>query len=99
MDPDTKQKIVVKIDVRGTDGQSDEHMYTEYKRLGTVSVEDQIEVTRKLIRKYKFMDQDRVGVWGWSYGGYMTLMILGLDSGPGSVFKCGTAGDLVRSGQ
>ena len=90
--------IEVKIDGRGSNGQSDEHMYTVYKRLGTVSVEDQIEVTRVLIRKYKFMDNDRVGIWGWSYGGYMTTMVLGLDSGPDSVFKCGAAGKQLSAG-
>ena len=96
-DSHTEAKIRIMIDGRGTEGQSDEHMYTVYKRLGTVCVEDQIEVTRKLIKKYKFMDKERVGIWGKSYGGYMTIMVLEHDSGPDSVFKCGAAGKLLST--
>ena len=91
-DSQTEAKIRIEIDGRGTEGQNDEHMYTVYKRLDRVCVEDQIEVTRKLINKYKFMDKDSVGIWGWSYGGFMTLMVLEHDSGPDSVFKCGAEG-------
>uniref|UniRef100_A0A8C1EK98 Fibroblast activation protein, alpha n=1 Tax=Cyprinus carpio carpio TaxID=630221 RepID=A0A8C1EK98_CYPCA len=35
-----------------------------------------------------FIDKDRIGMWGWSYGGYVTSMVLGSGSG---VFKCGIA--------
>ena len=88
--------INIKIDGRGQSGQSDEHMYAVYKNLGTVSVDDQISVTRKLIKEHKFMDREKVGIWGTSYGGYMTLMTLGRDSGPDSVFKCGISGKMYN---
>lgn len=35
-----------------------------------------------------FIDKDRIGMWGWSYGGYVTSMVLGSGSG---LFKCGIA--------
>ena len=35
-----------------------------------------------------FLDETRVGVWGWGYGGYVTTMILGSQQ---TVFKCGVA--------
>lgn len=37
----------------------------------------------------KYLDDTRVGVWGWGYGGYVAAMILG--SNNKKVFKCGTA--------
>lgn len=39
--------------------------------LGKMEVEDQIEVAR-IISKYEFVDASRIGIWGWSYGGYMS---------------------------
>jgi dipeptidyl aminopeptidase/acylaminoacyl peptidase len=33
--------------------------------MGTVEVDDQIEATRLLLEKHKFMDKKRVGIWGW----------------------------------
>lgn len=37
---------------------------------------------------YSFLDETRVGVWGWGYGGYVTAMVLGTQQ---TVFKCGIA--------
>ena len=90
----TKEPIYIKIDGRGQSGQSDEHMYAVYKNLGTISADDQISVTRKLIKENKLMDKKNVGISGHSYGGFLTLMILGRDSGPDSVFKCGISGKM-----
>jgi len=36
----------------------------------------------------KFLDETRVGVWGWGYGGYVTAMLLGSQQ---NIFKCGIA--------
>lgn len=38
---------------------------------------------------YHFIDPERVGIWGWSYGGYATIMTLAKDTE--HVFKCGIA--------
>ena len=42
-------------------------------RMGSVEVEDQL-VGLDYLKSLDFVDADRVGIWGWSYGGYMTLM-------------------------
>lgn len=55
--------------------------------MGTVEIEDQIAVTKHLQQKYAFIDATRTGIWGWSYGGYATAMVLSKDKE--KVFKCG----------
>lgn len=42
---------------------------------------------RYLIQKYKHIDPTKIGVWGWSYGGYATGMMLATDSS--NIIKCG----------
>jgi len=49
-----------------------------------------VEVLRWLVEKEPWMDIDRVGIYGWSYGGYLSLM--GLAQHP-SVFKVAVAGN------
>uniref|UniRef100_A0AAQ5XI19 Dipeptidyl-peptidase 4 n=1 Tax=Amphiprion ocellaris TaxID=80972 RepID=A0AAQ5XI19_AMPOC len=83
----TENIIVASFDGRGSGYQGDTLMHEIYKRLGTYEVEDQITATREFI-KMGFIDKDRVAIWGWSYGGYVTSMVLGSGSG---VFKCGMA--------
>uniref|UniRef100_A0A3Q3EZL2 Dipeptidyl-peptidase 4 n=1 Tax=Labrus bergylta TaxID=56723 RepID=A0A3Q3EZL2_9LABR len=83
----TEKIIVASFDGRGSGYQGDELMHAIYKRLGTYEVEDQITAAREFI-KMGFIDKDRVAIWGWSYGGYVTSMALGAGSG---VFKCGMA--------
>jgi dipeptidyl aminopeptidase/acylaminoacyl peptidase len=46
-----------------------------------VEAEDQIGVTKQLLEKFKFLDPSRVGIWGWSYGGYVTLKAMEMDTG------------------
>nr|XP_015807879.2 dipeptidyl peptidase 4 isoform X1 [Nothobranchius furzeri]XP_054599222.1 dipeptidyl peptidase 4 isoform X2 [Nothobranchius furzeri] len=83
----TEKIIVASFDGRGSGYQGDQIMHEIYKRLGTVEVEDQIAAAREFI-KMGFVDKDRVAIWGWSYGGYVTSMVLGSGSG---VFQCGMA--------
>ncbi|KAM9334133.1 dipeptidyl peptidase 4-like [Symphorus nematophorus] len=83
----TEKIIVASFDGRGSGFQGDNLMHEIYKRLGTYEVEDQITAAREFI-KMGFIDKDRVAIWGWSYGGYVTSMVLGSGSG---VFKCGMA--------
>uniref|UniRef100_A0A3Q4N8H9 Dipeptidyl-peptidase 4 n=1 Tax=Neolamprologus brichardi TaxID=32507 RepID=A0A3Q4N8H9_NEOBR len=83
----TEKIIVASFDGRGSGYQGDKLMYEIYKSLGTKEVEDQITAAREFI-KMGFIDKDRVAIWGWSYGGYVTSMVLGSGSG---VFKCGMA--------
>jgi dipeptidyl-peptidase-4 len=56
--------------------------------MGQLEVDDQIAGARYL-QSLPYVDKDRLGVTGWSYGGYMTLLML---TAPDSPFKAGVAG-------
>ncbi|KAM8933519.1 prolyl endopeptidase FAP [Pelodytes ibericus] len=83
----SEEIIVASVDGRGTSYQGDSFMHAVYKRLGTYEVEDQILAVRKFI-EMGFIDEERIAIWGWSYGGYVTSMVLGSGTG---LFKCGMA--------
>jgi len=57
--------------------------------LGTVEVEDQIAVTTYLRSEFRYIDPQRIAVFGLGHGGYMATMILSKDRD--KVFKCGVA--------
>ena len=42
-----------------------------YKQLGVAEVQDQLAAV-KYLKALEYIDAERVGIWGWSYGGYMT---------------------------
>ena len=75
------------IDGRGTGFLSNEYMFEVYHRLGTVEIADQIAGTQQLLRQFSFLDAERTGIWGWSYGGYASAHTLVQDTN--DVFKCG----------
>ncbi|XP_042678254.1 prolyl endopeptidase FAP isoform X3 [Centrocercus urophasianus] len=79
--------IVALVDGRGTAYQGDKILHAVYRRLGVYEVEDQISAVKKFI-EMGFIDEKRIAIWGWSYGGYVTSLALGSGSG---VFKCGIA--------
>uniref|UniRef100_A0A671YH73 Fibroblast activation protein, alpha n=1 Tax=Sparus aurata TaxID=8175 RepID=A0A671YH73_SPAAU len=79
--------IIASFDGRGSGYQGDAILHAIYKRLGTFEVEDQMTAVRKFI-DMGFIDKDRIAIWGWSYGGYVTSMALGAGTG---LFKCGIA--------
>eukprot|EP00064_Thunnus_orientalis_P013089 superscaffoldBa00002088_g13126 len=79
--------IIASFDGRGSGYQGDEIMHAIYRRLGTFEVEDQLTAVRKFI-DMGFIDKDRIAIWGWSYGGYVTSMALGAGTG---LLKCGIA--------
>ncbi|XP_068103162.1 dipeptidyl peptidase 4 [Hyperolius riggenbachi] len=83
----TEKIIVASFDGRGSGYQGDKIMHQLYRQLGTVEVQDQIAVG-KHFASLGFVDEKRMAIWGWSYGGYVTSMVLGSGSG---VFKCGIA--------
>ncbi|KAL1115092.1 hypothetical protein AAG570_007123 [Ranatra chinensis] len=81
--------IVGQIDGRGSSGRGYALMHQVYKKLGSVEVSDQLEVTEYLRDSLHFIDKRRIGVWGWSYGGFVAAMLL---SAPDQdIFKCGIA--------
>ncbi|XP_066432034.1 dipeptidyl peptidase 4-like isoform X2 [Eleutherodactylus coqui] len=83
----TEKIIVASFDGRGSGYQGDKILYDIYRRLGTIEVEDQIAAARHF-KSLGFVDEKRIAIWGWSYGGYVTSMVLGSGSGE---FKCGIA--------
>ncbi len=81
--------IVVAIDNRGTPGRGREWETAIYQKFGTVPLEDQVKGLQALCAKFPEMDRDRVGIVGWSFGGYMAAN--GVLRKP-DVFKAAVAG-------
>jgi dipeptidyl-peptidase-4 len=67
--------VVVKVDNRSATGISKDLENTVVKRLGEAETPDLVDAARWL-KKQSWVDPARVGVWGWSYGGYMTLNLM-----------------------
>ena len=67
--------VVFSVDNRGTPGRGAEFGGSLYRSQGTVEVEDQVQGVEWL-RRQPWVDPARIGVHGWSNGGYMTLMLL-----------------------
>lgn len=63
--------IVVCVDGRGTGFKGADFKKATYKELGKLEVEDQIDAA-KTIGKWDYIDASRIGIWGWSYGGFMS---------------------------
>ncbi|MDX5438321.1 MAG: S9 family peptidase, partial [Pontibacter sp.] len=80
-----KGLIVVSVDNRGTGARGAEFKKLTYANLGKYEIEDQIEAA-KWLGNQSYVDKNRIGIWGHSFGGYMTL--LGLTKGEG-VFRAG----------
>ncbi len=81
--------IVVSIDNRGTPNRGRDWKRALYQKFGTVPLEDQITALQALGKKYPELDLDRVGIFGWSFGGYMSA--LAVLKRP-DVFKAAVAG-------
>lgn len=67
--------IVVSVDNRGTGAKGAEFKKMTYKQLGKYETEDQIAAA-KLFGGRSYIDADRIGIFGWSYGGYMSSLCL-----------------------
>jgi dipeptidyl-peptidase-4 len=65
--------IVFTLDNRGTSFRGVAFDAPIYRHMGKVEVTDQM-VGVDYLRSLDFVDPERIGIWGWSYGGYMTLM-------------------------
>ncbi len=70
-----KGYIVVSVDNRGTGGRGEAFKKCTYGQLGKLETIDQIE-TAKYLGKQAYVDKTRIGIWGWSYGGYMTALCM-----------------------
>jgi dipeptidyl-peptidase-4 len=66
--------IVVSIDNRGTRvPRGRDFRKCIYRQIGLLAADDQAKAAKKLLQTYSFLDEKRVGIWGWSGGGQMTL--------------------------
>ena len=79
--------IVVSVDGRGTGGRGSEFEKCTYLNLGNLESKDQVE-TALYVGSLPYVDKDRIGIWGWSYGGFNTLMSMREGRG---VFRAGVA--------
>lgn len=67
--------IIFMLDNRGTGGRGKAFKNLVYKNLGNWEVNDQIEGA-KYLSTISYVDTARIGIWGWSYGGYMSALTL-----------------------
>lgn len=79
--------LVACVDNRGTGGRGRDFSHLTYGQLGKYEVADQI-ASAQYLGQQKYVDADRIGIWGWSYGGYMSSLSLFTGA---KVFKAGIA--------
>ena len=70
-----KGYVVFCFDGRGTGGRGADFKKQTYGDLGRMECEDAIEAARWL-GKQSWVDKDRIGIWGWSFGGYLSTLSL-----------------------
>ena len=83
----TQGYIAVCVDGRGTGGRGAAFEKCTYLSIGVKEADDQVSAA-KYLGTLPYIDKDRIAIWGWSYGGYMTLMSMSQGS---NVFKAGIA--------
>jgi dipeptidyl-peptidase-4 len=85
--------IVWSLDNRGSWGRGHAFESAIFEHMGDREVKDQLDGVNYL-KSLPYVDPKRIGVHGWSYGGYMTLELL---THAPDVFKCGAAGGPVTA--
>ncbi|MFC2139830.1 DPP IV N-terminal domain-containing protein [Bacteroidota bacterium] len=70
-----KGYIIFELDNRGTNHRGAEFEQTTFRKLGTIEIEDQMRGVNYL-KRLSYVDSDRFGVYGWSYGGFMAVSLL-----------------------
>jgi dipeptidyl-peptidase 4 len=80
--------VVLQLDNRGSASRGTAFQAPIQGHLGDVEVADQVQGARWLAAQ-GYVDPARIGVWGWSYGGYMTLMLMFKEP---QLFKAGVSG-------
>ncbi len=84
----TRGFIVARLDGRGTDNRGIEFAQKVFRQLSNLEVKDQVAAVEELCKR-PYVDKNRIGVHGWSYGGYMTLSLMVRTP---DLFTCGAAG-------
>lgn len=67
--------VVVSVDNRGTGARGEEFKKCTYLNLGRLEVADQVAAAN-YFKKQSYVDSSRVGIFGWSFGGYMSSMCM-----------------------
>lgn len=70
-----KGYIVACVDGRGTGARGSEFEKQVYGKMGKLELNDQIEGA-KYFASLPYVDKDRIGIWGWSFGGYMSALCI-----------------------
>ncbi len=70
-----KNYIICVVDNRGTGGRGEEFKKMTYLQLGKYETEDQIDAA-KYLASLPYVDGNRIGIFGWSYGGYMSSLCI-----------------------
>jgi dipeptidyl-peptidase-4 len=83
--------IVFTLDGRGTDNRGADFSQATHRQLGTKEMEDQLKGVEYL-KTLSYVDASRIGVHGWSFGGFMTTSLM---TRTPDVFKVGVAGGPV----
>ena len=86
-----KGYIVFILDTRGSENRGRDFEQATFRQLGQVEMQDQMKGVEYL-KSLPYVDADRLGVHGWSYGGYMTISLM---TNYPDVFKVGVAGGPV----
>ena len=89
----SKGYVVFSIDNRGSNYRGKAFEEPIYKAMGSVEVDDQVTGV-KFLHTLPYVDKERIGVYGHSYGGYMTLMSM---FKAGDYFKAGVSGAPVTT--
>jgi dipeptidyl-peptidase-4 len=79
--------VVASVDGRGTGARGEAFRKQTYMNLGVMESDDQVAAGRYLA-SLPYVDGNRIGIWGWSYGGYNVLMSMSRGNG---FFKAGVA--------
>lgn len=67
--------VVVSVDNRGTGNRGREFKHSTYLQLGKLEWQDQTEAAR-WFGKQSWVDSSRIGIWGWSFGGYLSSLCI-----------------------
>jgi len=83
----SKGIMIVSVDGRGTGARGEAFRKCTYMKMGLLESQDQVEAAQAL-GKLSYVDANRIAIWGWSFGGYCTLMSMSTGNG---TFKAGIA--------
>ena len=82
-----KGYVIFRLDNRGSYNRGHAFETSIYHQLGKVELQDQLAGVNYL-KSLPYVDPSRIGIWGWSYGGYMTLYAM---THAGDTFKAGVS--------